>query len=508
MNRGNLNSSITMKHILIILTFFCFLDGINVKHVNAQVFTTKGTQIISPGGTRIHLCGWRIDFNSWSRMDEVAQADFQMWNSRGLRGNAQAVEIWWSKEFVNTAKNKFSPSEGLPHQVGVYNEAGMANLMEVLRNIAASGSYIIPSIRVSYDQEVAIENTKKGINTWQGWADHRKVIYNLPVVVEQGPNAGTYDNHRDRFFAWLDWLIPQILADETIANKIAYWEMWHYYGHKHNSSVADRNQYLDDFIPRLIAKYRQYDPDRLLGVGVTLDATVTQINNRLEAGTYTPYDDKNWIYVCGGYGVLGIIMNNNGNVKTWPTQSVNPTYLASGKEFNIEKMIRLSGRPMHSQEGPGLVPAHRLMPIPTLQRTWLIGLYNLYNAKTNGYAFHAWPPSWAGYVNNSEPWLNPTPNFDETDFFNITREALKGNQVDPIYTAAININMHDNIKVYSFNNILKIDGLKIGESLKVFNLLGSLVFSDDVKSSAINVYLPRGIYVVSSAGHRKKVIIH
>jgi hypothetical protein len=494
-----------MKKLCFKLLILTQLHAIDAQ--NPAVFTTSGTKIISPAGQPVNLCGWRVDFNAWSRMDGVSQADFQLWESRGLRGNAQAVEIWWSKENFNTANTKSNPGEGLPHQIGVYNQSGMTNLMQVLKNIAASGSWIIPSIRVSYDQVVAIDNTKKGINTWQGWADHRKVIYNLPVVVEEGPNAGTYGNHRDRFFAWLDWLIPQILADPEVASHIAYWEMWHYYGHKHNSSAADRDQYLDDFIPRLIAKYRQYDPDRLLGVGVTLDATVTHINNRLEAGTYTPYADKNWIYVCGGYGILGILMNNNGNVKTWPTQSVNPTYLTASQEFNIEKMIRLSGRPMHSQEGPGLVPCWRTTPMPVLQRTWLTGLYNLYNAKTNGYAFHAWPPSWADYQNNSEPNLNPTADFDETEFFNITRAALKGNQVFPSSSKPVEIDPDGQLKVYSSGSFLKVEGLRGNEILEVYGPTGSLLYTIKIQDDSIEKELPTGLYFVRSGNITKKIII-
>ena len=416
------------KQIIVTVGFFSIIVISNAQQGISGVFITKGTQIISPEGYPINLCGWRIDFQTWSTGKGVTPADFQKWNSQGLLGNAQGIEIWWSRE--NGTKDKQSPSEGLPYQIGVYNQAGIPKLLDLMRNLARSGSYIIPSIRVSYDQKVAIENTKKGINTWQGWADHRKVIYNKPVVVEQGEHAGTYGNHRDRFFAWLDWLIPQILADPEISSHIAYWEMWNYYGHKHSSSDADRDQYLDDFLPRLIAKYRQHDPHRLLGVGVTQDAVVTQLINRIEAKTWVPYEDKNWIFVCGGYGVLGIIMRPDNKVtyNTWPIHSKNPMYIVESNEFNIEKLIRISGLPMHSQEGPGLRECFRETPIPDLQRTWLTGLYNLYNAKTNGYGFHAWPPSWANQK-NANPLFNPTRNFDEKDFFNLTRDALKGKQV-------------------------------------------------------------------------------
>ena len=389
-----------------------------------NVLSTQGKQIVSPDGTPIKLTGWRMALNSYGKGIEVSPDDFRRYKEQGLLGNAQGVEIWWSR---NTADN--SVSEGLPHRPGVYNEAALTRLLETLRTIARSGSYIIPSIRVSYDQTAAIQNTKMGTNTWQGWADHRKVIYNAPVVVEEGPNAGTYGRHRDRFFAWLDWILPKILADKEIADAIAYWEMWHYYGHRHGSTVADRDHYLDDFMPRLITKYREHDPDRLLGVGLALDATVTQLIQRIENKSWSPYPEKQLIYVIGGYGIHDLLMRQTiqSTATTWPINSNNPAWIAATSEFNIQKLSRISGLPMHSQEGPGLIAWHRETPIPTLQRTWLIGLYNLYNASTNGFGFHDWPPSRAGNVPLES--YKKTTAFNETDFFNVVREALKGNQV-------------------------------------------------------------------------------
>jgi hypothetical protein len=350
-----LNVTIISKHtkcnIIVLIKsifFFIFFFSFFILH-GQSVFTVDGTKIKSPNGTPIKLCGWRIDFNSWSKIEGLSQSNIEYWNNNGLLGNAQAVEIWWSRESTGTKK---SPSEFSPHRPGQYDQDGMKNLLQVLRNIARSGSYIIPSIRVSYDQEFSLANTKKGINTWQGWANHRKLIYNDPVVVEEGPNAGTYGRHRDRFFAWLDWIMPQILADKEISDKIAYWEMWHYYGHKHGSSIADRDHYLDDFIPRLIAKYREHDPHRLLGVGVTSDAVVHRLNTRLDEGTWKSYTDKNWIFVTGGYGILGIIMRPDFAPKTpkiWPLDSGNPTYLRATSEFNVEKVIRIwQTRPYYS----------------------------------------------------------------------------------------------------------------------------------------------------------------
>jgi hypothetical protein len=80
-------------------------------------------------------------------------------------------------------------------------------------------------------------------------------------------------------------------------------------------------------------------------------------------------------------------------------------------------------RAMHSQEGPGLRECYRETPLPTYQRTWLLGLYDLYNKNTNGFGIHAWPPSWADQ-SNSDPAYDPTPRFNETAFFNHTSQAF------------------------------------------------------------------------------------
>ena len=155
-----------MKRFFLFFVFLSAFFTLQAQEAPAPVFTVDGTKIIAPNGNPLNLCGWRIDFGSWSVLKEVSQSDFQNWDTQGLLGTAQAVEIWYSRE--NTSGLKESPSEGLPHRPGVYNQKGMANLLQVLRNIARSGSYIVPSIRVSYDQEFSLANTKKGINTWQG----------------------------------------------------------------------------------------------------------------------------------------------------------------------------------------------------------------------------------------------------------------------------------------------------------------------------------------------------
>jgi hypothetical protein len=114
---------------------------------------------------------------------------------------------------------------------------------------------------------------------------------------------------------------------------------------------------------------------------------------------------------------------------TWPTDSNNPEWLgdAATGEFNVTRLRRLCAPySLHCQEGPGLRETFRLNPIPELQRTWLRGILNLYNETTNGFGFHAWPPSWASL--NSYRFAKPG-GFDETDFFAMMRKALQGDPV-------------------------------------------------------------------------------
>ncbi len=393
----------------------------------SKVFRPSGDgRILGPDGRPIMLCGYRVQAGDYSSpRRRMPLAEMRAWAEDGLLGNAQGVEIWWSNAIS-------SPGEGSPHRPGEYNEAALEPLLDFMRDLARAGTYIIPSIRVSYDQGVARERTAQGID--DNWADHVAVINNDPVRVTSGPHRGTYGNHRDRFFAWVDWLVPRILADEEIADAIAYWEIWHYPGHRHPSWPAGTSErLLDDLVPALMRVYRRHDPDRLLGVPLTLNSNVNLMNARLSSGRRDPYawaDDPNWIMVVGGYGRLDVIMRPDNfdpaRGATWPTDSRNPEWLgtAATGEFNTTRLRRLCAPcSLHSQEGPGLRETFRLTPIPALQRTWLRGVLNHFNETTNGFGFHAWPPSWEDlpFYRFGRP-----DDFDETQFFSYMRTALAG----------------------------------------------------------------------------------
>jgi hypothetical protein len=204
--------------------------------------------------------------------------------------------------------------------------------------------------------------------------------------------------------------------------------MWHYAGHRQALNKSDRDVYLDEFAPAMIAQYRRHIPSVLLGVGLNLDSTVTQVCERIKAGTWKPYADKNLIYVVGGYGRLAVIMrpdNDKGDRNTWPTDSNNPMWDEKSGEFNIQTLARLAPQiTQHSQEGPGLRQNHRTTPIAPIPRQWFVGLLDLYNDVTNGWGIHAWPPSWAD-EKDGDPLFAKPPNFNESDFMGIVRERMQ-----------------------------------------------------------------------------------
>ena len=423
-------------------TFRAFVDSrcrtteINeTNNQSAKVYVVSGTgsagvctaahgKILAPNGSPIKLCGYRIQSGDYSNAKRrLSLSEIQAYGASNLLGTGQAVEIWYSDE-------RGDPGEASPIQPGIYNEEALEPLLSFMRDLAKAGQWIIPSIRVSYDQVAARDYTARGIkpNVQKGWADHAAVIRNDPVVVTTGPNKGTYGKHRDRFFAWLDWLLPKILADKEVASRIAYWETWHYCGHRHSIPADVQDRYVDEFVPLLLAKYRKHDPHRLLGASLVANDYVNEAVSRVQAGHSLSWEsDPNWLAVIGGYGRLGIIMRPDNfvpNFTNWPEDSNNPEWLPASNEFNIQKLVRL--RPditLHSQEGPGLRETFRTTPIPPLQREWLRGLLDLYNGTTNGFGFHSWPPSWENL--DSYRFGKPT-NFNEQDFFQLMRRALRG----------------------------------------------------------------------------------
>ncbi|OPZ08180.1 MAG: hypothetical protein BWZ10_02704 [candidate division BRC1 bacterium ADurb.BinA364] len=177
---------------------------------------------------------------------------------------------------------------------------------------------------------------------------------------------------------------PSEPTPAEIADRIAYWEMWHFPGHRHPLKDEDWDRYIDDFAPRLIAKYREYEPERLFGIGFRHQNSMSRL---LARGTV--FDDPNLVYVIGGYGDHDTIMRN-GPDKTFPTDCWGPRY--TNGEFEFLTYARQKNIAIHSQEGPGLFPTNRTDPIAEKKREMVVGLFRLYNAEANGWAWHGFTP--------------------------------------------------------------------------------------------------------------------
>lgn len=397
-------------------------------------WTARYGRLTSPEGAPQNLCGWRIQIGDAVRPNRYSLKRMQDLAADGLLGNCSAVEIWFGND------NDLSPGEKSVLTPGEYNAHRVAPLVAFMKDLIKAGSYVVPSFRVSYDQVAARANTANGtsakVEGRPGWCDHIATINNDPVRVTHGPNAGrTYGRHRTRYLNWLDWIIPQLLADPEVAGGIAYWEIWHYPGHRHKTSPGTIDRLIDEMIPAMLEVVRRHDPRRMVGIPLVNNHAVNNMNARLARNPPAPFpwrNDPNWILITGGYGRLDIVMrpdNFRATKTTWPTDNNNPEWLgnAATGEFNITRLRRLSAPySLHCQEGPGLRETFRLNPIPELQRTWLRGMLNLYNETTNGFGFHAWPPSWANL--NAYRFSRPE-KFDETDFFGLMRAALKGARV-------------------------------------------------------------------------------
>lgn len=340
-------------------------------------FSTSGTTLLGPDSNPIKLMGYRIGVDTVAA-GLVNATNLQWMDDQGVGGNCHGVEIWWSRGSPD------GPHERYPNQIGIYNTSAMSAYIDAMRAIALSGKYIIPSIRVSFDGPAATQYLSTGTTGWEGWAPHQYVLYN------QADQFG--GNGRDRFFAWLDWLIPQILAVPEIVDKIAYWEMWHFPGHRHPLTNADWDQYFDTFLPAMIAKYRSHIPTALLGLSLNHQNAMTRLLARDD--TIADPGVSNLVYVIGGYGDVNVLMTD-GRLNSFPEDCWGPRYTGSTFEF----LTYQASNPVcfHSQEGPGLYYTFRdgiedgtAMTIN--QKAMLEGMFELLAETTNGWGFHGYNP--------------------------------------------------------------------------------------------------------------------
>ena len=63
-------------------------------------------------------------------------------------------------------------------------------------------------------------------------------------------------------------------------------------------------------------------------------------------------------------------------------------------------------------------------------------------------------------------------------------------------------------KLYSYNGVLTIEGLKHGQSIKIFTIAGSLYTRATVTGDTYRTELPKGIYLLRSGAVSQKMLIH
>jgi hypothetical protein len=357
---------------------------------NKGYWHTVGRKLYGPDGKQGRLVGFRHAING-GQTAFATRADFEAYrDTDGVNFNMIAPEIWWSTNYGACELN--------PTQPGVYNTQGMLELKAYLIQIARAGFWIVPSLRVSFDQDyaaanLALDNDNSNGLAYNGWADHAKTMTNDPVVVD----GVTYGNYRDRFFAWCRWVIQELLSEPEIAAAIAYWEMWHFPGHRHTDVQTDEmiDFYTSTFVPMQIALFREYEPDRLLGVSYRHRKYSTRAYAQ---GVNHSTDDANIIHVIGGYSSTPLLMDDPGQSSVaWPPAgtdghtSDSPRWIGPGADdFNFVLWSADQNIAMHSQEGPGLDPSKQVEPLNADVKTYLEGLGDLNNRYANGMGWHWW----------------------------------------------------------------------------------------------------------------------
>lgn len=81
-------------------------------------------------------------------------------------------------------------------------------------------------------------------------------------------------------------------------------------------------------------------------------------------------------------------------------------------------------------------------------------------------------------------------------------------QFEPVSISTTTKNaINSTIKIYMANNMAVIDGIKIGESYKVFNAVGTMIKTGVASSSKVEVSLPtQGLYLINSGNQTFKIV--
>lgn len=366
-------------------------------------WSTYGRELIDPHGIPRKLIGLRVDTGETTDVNTLAKwtvDNFRAYtNSYGLNYNTFAPEIWWS-----SGGSDRGMGEPIPSQEGVYDRTTWPQLRRSMRSAAQAGWWLVPSFRVSYDQDQAALNLQYDMDTSQasvvarqGWADHINTFVNTTVVTSGG---GTHGRFRDRFLNWVGDTIDLIRSDPVIDNAIAYWELFHFPGHRHTVVTSDWNAYLDDLVPEMIRVAREHDPVKLLGISLRQGSdTQGSLHTLVRSLQWTATDSlaNNIVYVVGGYGSHDVTQGEDPVPNhIWPDNSSQPPYRAPGPgdlfNFDVLDWAHEQNVALNGQEGPGLVVEKLTNPLSATVYNMIEGiLRDFYLPYCNGFAAHAWP---------------------------------------------------------------------------------------------------------------------
>lgn len=109
----------------------------------------------------------------------------------------------------------------------------------------------------------------------------------------------------------------------------------------------------------------------------------------------------------------------------------------------------------------------------------------------------------------TDPRISFEMNFDlpnlVPDEYGIGHVNYTGDGSDP---NSVNIIQPDKFKAYVNNNLLRVEGLKSGGMVEVYNILGAKIISRRANSNNLEMTLPNGIFIVKSGQYSKKVFSH
>ena len=363
--------------------------------------------LLNPQGATDRLYGYRLASKALADVNLTGMA------SEGILGNMVPVTIMWSE------------IEGDPCQPGVYDTDYEDEKIEEMEQIAQAGLWVVPSIRLGYDDTDAVWLTENGVSCFHGasvdwpdgdvdvnvgpapdgsgditrtlrklgwgWAEHWRILQNDQVAVLYGANAGVYGNYRDRCFAWYEHFIQKLLANAVVAPKIAYWQTWHNPGHRNvrlNDYTVAWEFFYEDFWPRLLKLFRTHDRHRMLSLSVSINSV-----NAWGSTSQPTWKDRNVILHSGMYCQHDALVENEPVANPGPSSDASVDIPACTADFSpLGPAVRDPDTLFVFQETGGMMAAHRYTPLPGYQRRVLIKVVNSLNERGHGFGHHSMPP--------------------------------------------------------------------------------------------------------------------